>query len=74
MLHLDHEYAHGAGPIDLSGGSRRQLLQQRLSLLQIARAEPFGEPAVHRSEQFARLLRLCPGDAKGARGRLIHYK
>ena len=36
-----------------------QLLQQRLRLLQIARVEPFGEPAVDRSEQFARLLRLA---------------
>jgi len=33
-------------------------LQQRLSLLQIARVEPFGEPAVERSEKFASLLRL----------------
>ena len=38
---------------------RRQLLKQRLCLLQVARVEPFGEPAVHRSEQFASLLRLA---------------
>ena len=37
---------------------RRQLLQQRLRLFQIARVETFGEPAVDRSEQFASLLRL----------------
>ena len=32
--------------------------EQRLRLLQIARVEPFREPAVDRSKQFARLLRL----------------
>src|SRR6476660_3135126 len=37
----------------------RQLLQQLLRLLQIARIEPLGEPAVHRSQQFARLLNLA---------------
>src|ERR1700722_714478 len=36
----------------------RQLLQQRLSLLQIARVEALSEPAVNRSKQVARLLRL----------------
>ena len=41
------------------GVLRRQLLQQRLRLLQIARVEPFSEPAVNRSEQFASLLRLA---------------
>jgi len=35
---------------------RRQLLQQRLRLLQIARIEPLREPAVNRSKQFARPL------------------
>jgi hypothetical protein len=39
--------------------SRRQLLQQRLRLLQIERIEAFSEPAIHRSEQFACLLRLA---------------
>ena len=33
--------------------------EQRLRLLQIARVEPFREPAVDRSKQFARLLRLA---------------
>jgi hypothetical protein len=33
-----------------------QLIEQRLRLLQIARVEPLGEPAVNRSEQFACLL------------------
>ena len=36
----------------------RQLLQQRLRLLQIARVEPFRKPAVNRSKQFVRLLHL----------------
>jgi hypothetical protein len=42
----------------LLGGLLGQLLQQRLRLLQIERVEAFREPAVHRSEQFASLLRL----------------
>ena len=37
----------------------RQFLQQRLRLLQIERVEAFREPAVDRSEQFARLLPLA---------------
>ena len=46
---------------------RRQLLQQRLRLLQIARVEAFGEPAIMRSEQFASLLRLA---SRGLRRRV----
>jgi hypothetical protein len=37
----------------------RQLLQQRLRLLEIARVEPLREPGVNRSKQFARLLHLA---------------
>jgi hypothetical protein len=37
----------------------RQLLQQRLRLLQIERVEALREPPVHRSEQFASLLHLA---------------
>ena len=33
--------------------------KQRLRLLQIARVEPFSEPPVNRSQQFARLLHLA---------------
>jgi hypothetical protein len=33
-------------------------VQQRFGLFQIARVEPFGEPAINRSEQFASLLCL----------------
>jgi hypothetical protein len=40
------------------GLGRPQLLQQRLRLFQIARVEAFRKPSVHRSEQFAGLLRL----------------
>ena len=36
-----------------------QFLEQDLGLLQIERVEPFSEPAVGRSQQFARLLRLA---------------
>ena len=42
--------------LDVSG---RQLFEQRLRLLQIERVEAFGEPAVDRSKQFARLLHLA---------------
>ena len=38
--------------------SSAQFLEQGLCLFQIKRVEAFGEPAVDRSEQFARLLRL----------------
>ena len=44
--------------LDVSG---RQLFEQRLRLLQIERVKPFSEPAVNRSEQFARLLHLALG-------------
>jgi hypothetical protein len=46
-------------PDGLKRASRRQLLQQRLRLLQIARVEPLSEPPVNRSQQFARLLHLA---------------
>ena len=36
----------------------RKFAQQRLRFLQIARVETFGEPAVHRIQQFVRLLHL----------------
>jgi hypothetical protein len=50
--------------------SLRQRLQQRLRLLQIARVEAFGEPAVDWSERFARLLRLplIPPEPRHAHG------
>jgi hypothetical protein len=38
---------------------RRQLLQERLCLLQIACVKLLREPAVNRSKQFARFLRLA---------------
>ena len=41
------------------GPCLRQLGEKRLGVFQIARVETFGEPAVHRSEQFARLLRIA---------------
>ena len=37
---------------------RRQLLQERLRLLQIARVKPLREPPVNRSQKFARLPHL----------------
>src|SRR5262249_9428376 len=39
--------------------SRSQLIEQPLRLLQVARAETFGEPAVDRSEELASLLPLA---------------
>jgi hypothetical protein len=53
-------------------GLYRSLLQraeQRLRLLQIARVEAFGEPAVNLTQQFAHLLRLAliaPETRKGS--------
>jgi hypothetical protein len=38
---------------------RRQLFQQRLRLLQVARVEAFGKPPVNRSQEFVRLLHLA---------------
>ena len=46
--------------------SSRQLLQQRLGLFQVERIEPFGEPAVDRSEKLASLIPLAPGRARAA--------
>src|SRR6476646_8811294 len=37
---------------------RHQCIDQRLRVLQVARIEALAEPAVNRSKQFARLLRL----------------
>ena len=51
---LDHE--EPLEPVEclrLRARSRRQLVEQRLSVLQILRVKPFGEPTVDRSEQFA---------------------
>ena len=44
------------GQATRAASSLRQLFQQCPRLLQIARVETFSEPAVDRSEQFARLL------------------
>src|SRR5262249_44057543 len=38
------------------GGSRLQLIEQRLSLLKIARVEPFRKPSIDRREECQRLL------------------
>src|SRR5262245_46795514 len=50
--------------------SRRQFVEQRLRLLQIARVEPFREPPVNRSKQFARLMHpaLVAPEAREAHG------
>src|SRR5262249_12437910 len=49
------------GPLVLG----RQLLQQRLRLLQIARVEAFGEPVVDRREADRGLAAACPDRANG---------
>ena len=54
---------------------RRQLLQQRLRLLQIKRVETLTKPRVNWSQQFARLLHLAlvapeAGEAHGGAERL----
>ena len=62
---LVNKHAHPSTPLKskeheyLIAGLCRQLLQQRLRLLQIARVKPLSEPAVDRSKQFARLLHLA---------------
>ena len=48
-----------ARTIHLTSEWGRQFLQQRLRFLQIARVEPFSEPPVYGSQQFARLLNLA---------------
>jgi hypothetical protein len=45
-----------------------QLVTQGLRLFQIARIEPFSEPPVHWSQQFARLPHLALVGARGVRG------
>src|ERR1700722_13070642 len=58
---IEPKYSKSEPAIFISVGVlRRRLLQQRLRLLQIARIETFGEPAVNRGEQFARFHRLTP--------------
>ena len=57
---IEPKYSKSEPAIFISVGVlRRQLLQQRLRLLQIARVEPFGEPAVDRSEKLASLATLA---------------
>ena len=53
--------AFRASPISPSSlaRSRRQLVEQRLRLLQIERVEALGEPAVDRSEKLASLIPLA---------------
>src|SRR5262249_46204131 len=50
----------------------RERLEQRLRLFQIARINPLRKPAVNRSRQFARLLRLAASllRSRRTRGRL----
>ena len=43
----------------MSASQAASLVQQRLRLLQIEHIETFGEPAVDRSEQIARLISLA---------------
>src|SRR4029077_4259705 len=58
---IEPKYSKSEPAIFISVGVlRRQLLQQRLRLLQIARIEACGDPAVNRGEQFARFHRLTP--------------
>ena len=60
FIMIEPKYSKSEPAIFISVGVlRRQLLQQRLRLLQIARVEAFSEPPVNRSQQFARLLHLA---------------
>ena len=53
----------------------RQLIEQRLGLLQVQRVKSLSEPAVHGSKQFASLLRLSPASRppRSGRGCLIFW-
>ena len=53
---LTHRNPLARVPLD---SLRRQRVEQRLRLLQIARVEPLSEPAIDRTEQFAGLLHLA---------------
>ena len=53
---LTHRNPLARVPLD---SLRRQGVEQRLRLLQIARVEPLSEPAIDRTEQFAGLLHLA---------------
>ena len=60
FIMIEPKYSKSEPAIFISVGVlRRQLLQQRLRLLQIARVKPFSKPPVNRSKQFARLLQLA---------------
>ena len=52
-------HAHRSHRAKCVSRSRRELLQQRLGLLQIERIEAFGEPTVGRSEKIASLIPLA---------------
>ena len=60
FIMIEPKYSKSEPAIFISVGVlRRQLLQQRLRFLQIARVEALSEPAVNRSKQFARFLHLA---------------
>jgi hypothetical protein len=63
---------HRLGVGDLVGEALlRQFVKQRLCLFQIARIEPFGKPAVDRSEKLASFP-ACPDRARAAPCTLQH--
>ena len=71
FIMIEPKYSKSEPAIFISVGVlRRQLLQQRLRLLQIARVEALSEPAVHRSQEFAQLAAPCPGRARGVQARI----
>src|SRR5262245_17775746 len=55
--------------ISMSASASAQLVEQRLGVLQVARVEAFGEPAVDRGEEIARFgaLALIAPEAREAR-------
>ena len=60
FIMIEPKYSKSEPAIFISVGVlRRQLLQQRLRFLQIARVEALRKPPVNRSQQFARLLHLA---------------
>ena len=69
FIMIEPKYSKSEPAIFISVGVlRRQLLQQRLRLLQIARVEPLRKPPVNRSQAVRALAAPCPGRARGVRG------
>ena len=54
------EYKKGIGPVVTPLRALRQLIQQRLRILQVRFVETLAEPAIRISEQFTCFVRVAP--------------